>query len=352
MKKIITFFTLLVVLAGGAYYYWYLQNNKKKNEGFIFGNGRIEATEIDIATRLPGRIEKVLVDEGDYVEKGQILAVMQTSDLEAEREEARAELQKVITDEKAALAQVVLRESDKKAAQSIVKEQSSKLDAALHRYKRSKALVGNGAIPVEEYDNDETTLNGAKATVASARDQVDVSQAAVGAAKANANGGKASIKAAQAKIAGIEVDIADCYLRAPLAGRIQYRIAQPGEILGSGGKILNLVDLTDVYMTFYLPEMAVGRVLLNDEARIVLDAMPTYIIPARISFVASVAQFTPKTVETQVERQKLVFRVKAKISKDFLQKHLNLIKTGVPGVTWAKLNASAQWPDFLLIKEK
>ena len=105
-------------------------------------------------------------------------------------------------------------------------------------------------------------------------------------------------------------------------------------------------------MTFYLPEMAVGRVLLNDEARIVLDAMPTQIIPARISFVASVAQFTPKTVETQVERQKLVFRVKAKISKDFLQKHLNLIKTGVPGLTWAKLNTSAQWPDFLLIKEK
>ena len=198
--------------------YWYLQNKKKKNEVFIFGNGRIEATEIDIATRLPGRIEKVLVDEGDYVEKGQILAVMQTSDLEAEREESRAELQKAITDEKAALAQVALRESDKKAAQSIVKEQSSKLDAAQHRYKRSKALVGKGAIP------------------ASAKDKVDVSQAAIDAAKANANGGKASIKAVEAKIAGIEVNIADCYLRAPLAGRIQYRIAQPGEVLGAGGE--------------------------------------------------------------------------------------------------------------------
>ena len=236
MKKIILLITLLVVFVGGACYHWYSQNNEKKNEDFIFGNGRIEATEIDIANKLPGRIEKVLVDEGDYVEKGQILAVMQTSDLEAEREESRAELQKAITDEKAALAQVVLRESDKKAAQSIVKEQSSKLDAAQHRYKRSKALVGKGAIPAEEFDNDETAFNGAKAAVASAKDKVDVSQAAIDAAKANANGGKASIKAVEAKIAGIEVNIADCYLRAPLAGRIQYRIAQPGEVLGAGGE--------------------------------------------------------------------------------------------------------------------
>ena len=329
-----------------------MQNNEKKNEDFIYGNGRIEATEIDIATKLPGRIEKILVNEGDYVEKLQLLAVMQTSTLEAEREEARAQLQKAITDKNGAFAQVALRESDKKVAQAFVREQSSKLDAAQRRYKRSNTLVGKGAVPVEEFDNDETTLNGALAAVASAKAQVEVNQSAIDAAKADVNGKKAYIKAAEAKISRIEVDIADCYLKAPQAGRIQYRVAQPGEVIGAGGKLLNLVDLSDVYMTFYLPETAAGKVALNGDARIVLDASPTSVIPAKISFLASVAQFTPKTVETQVERQKLMFRVKAQIPKEFLQKHLDLVKTGVPGVTWVRLDPSAEWPDSLALKEE
>ncbi len=102
---------------------------------------------------------------------------------------------------------------------------------------------------------------------------------------------------------------------------MQYRIAQPGEVLASGGKVLNLVDLSDVYMTFFLPETVVGRVALGSEVHIVLDAAPQYVIPARVSYVASTAQFTPKTVETASERQKLMFRVKARIDPALLQKN-------------------------------
>lgn len=350
MKKIILI-AVLVISAAGGYYYWNLENSEKKDENFIYGNGRIEATEVDIATKLSGRIEKIFVDEGDYVEEGQILAVMQTSTLEAELEEARAQLQKAITDEKSALAQVALREGDKKVAQALVKERQSSLDAAQRRYKRSKALVGKGAVPVEEFDNDETSFSGAKAAVASSRAQVDVAQAAINAAKSDVAGKRADIKTAEAKIARIETDIADCSLKAPRSGRIQYRVAQPGEVLGAGGKLLNLVDLGDVYMTFYLPETAAGLVALNGDARIVLDAAPDNVIPARLSFVASVAQFTPKTVETQLERQKLMFRVKAQVSKEFLQKHMDVVKTGLPGVTWVKLDSEAEWPDSLAIRE-
>ena len=97
---------------------------------------------------------------------------------------------------------------------------------------------------------------------------------------------------------------------------MQYRVAQPGEVLGAGGKVLNIVDLADVYMTFFLPEQAAGRVALGQDVRIILDAAPQYVIPAAVSFVASTAQFTPKTVETASERQKLMFRVKAQISPE------------------------------------
>ena len=137
---------------------------------------------------------------------------------------------------------------------------------------------------------------------------------------------------------------------APRAGRVQYRIAQPGEVLGGGGKLLNLVDLSDVYMTFLVPETVAGKLALGSEARIVLDAAPQYVIPARISFVASTAQFTPKTVETASERQKLMFRVKAQIDPALLRQHLSLVKTGLPGVAWVRTDNARDWPATLAVK--
>ncbi len=136
-------------------------------------------------------------------------------------------------------------------------------------------------------------------------------------------------------------------MKAPRAGRIQYRVAQPGEIVGSGGRILNMIDLTDVYMTFFLPAAQAGRIAIGSEVRIILDAAPHVSIPAQISYVADVAQFTPKTVETASEREKLMFRVKAQIPPDILQKHITQVKTGLPGVAWVKLSTDAQWPAHL-----
>jgi len=159
-----------------------------------------------------------------------------------------------------------------------------------------------------------------------------------------------SVAATEATIARVEADIQDSQLKSPRAGRVQYRIAQPGEVLAAGGKVLNLVDLSDVYMTFFLPETVVGKVALGSEVHLVLDAAQQYVIPAKISYVASTAQFTPKTVETASERQKLMFRVKAQISRELLQKHLKLVKTGVPGMAWLKLDPQAKWPANLEVK--
>lgn len=111
--------------------------------------------------------------------------------------------------------------------------------------------------------------------------------------------------------------------------------------------MLNLVDLSDVSMTFFLPTAQAGRVAIGADARIVLDAAPQYVIPAKVSFVADVAQFTPKTVETKEERQKLMFRVKAKIPQNLLQKYIQQVKTGLPGVAYVKLAPDAGWPKNL-----
>ena len=105
-----------------------------------------------------------------------------------------------------------------------------------------------------------------------------------------------------------------------------------------------MVDLNDVYMTFFLPTAQVGRIGLGTEVRLLLDAAPGIVIPASVSFVSDVAQFTPKTVETEVEREKLMFRVRARIAPELLEKHLDQVKTGLPGVAWVRLDPTAPWP--------
>lgn len=341
---------LVALLAAAGYYGWTRLKPSGPGDGFISGNGRIEATEIDVAAKLPGRVDQILVGEGDFVAAGQPLARMQVQVLEAQRDEANAIRQQAINAVASAQAQVAVRESDKLAAQALVAQREGELDAAQRRLARSETLAREGASSEQELDDDRARARSVQAAVGAARAQVTAAQAAIEAVKAQLVGARSAVTAAEATVRRVEADIADSELKAPRAGRVQYRVAQPGEVLGSGGKVLNLVDLSDVYMTFFLPETVAGRVALGSEVRVVLDAAPGYVIPASVSYVASTAQFTPKTVETASERQKLMFRIKARFDPELLQTHLKQVKTGLPGVAWLKLDAQAPWPAALAVK--
>ena len=347
-KKRLTVAVVVLIAAAAGFYLW--SQTQPKDEFLASGNGRIEATEIDVAAKLPGRIQSMLVNEGDFVQAGQLLAQMQIDVLEAQREEARAQHQRAINSVASAQAHVALRASDKTAAEAVVLQRESELDAARRRLTRTETLAKEGASSIQELDDDRARERSAQAALAAAKAQVAAAQAGIDAARAEVVGTQSAIAATKATVARVEADIQDSALKAPRAGRIQYRIAQAGEVVGAGGKVLNFVDLADVYMTFFLPEKAAGRVALGSEVRLVLDAAPQYVIPATISYVASTAQFTPKTVETASERQKLMFRVKAQIDPELLQKHLKLVKTGVPGVAWLKLKPEAPWPATLMTK--
>ena len=117
--------------------------------GFVSGNGRIEATEIDIATKLPGRVQNVMVNEGDFVQAGQPLAQMQIDVLDAQRDEARAQSQRAISAVASANAQVAARESDTAAAKAVVTQRESELDAAQRRLARSKSLSESHSMSVQ-----------------------------------------------------------------------------------------------------------------------------------------------------------------------------------------------------------
>lgn len=340
----------LAVLAVAAYYGWRQWQPQGPGEGFVSGNGRIEATEIDVASKSGGRLIDLLVREGDFVEAGQVLAHMQVDSLKAQREEARAQHAQAQTAVAMAQAQVAARQSERQSALAGVAQAESQQGASASKFARSQALADQGMWTRQNLDNDRAALQSAEAATRAARAQVKATEAAIEAARSQVAGAEAAVGAAAATVARIEADIADSTLKAPRAGRVQFRVANPGEVIGAGGKVLNLVDLSEVYMTFFLPEQVAGRVAIGSEARIKLDAAPEFVIPARISFVSASAQFTPKTVETASERQKLMFRVRAQIDRELLLKHLKQVKTGLPGVTWLRIDAGKDWPAALAVK--
>lgn len=340
----------LVLVAAGGWLVWDATRDHGPGADFVQGNGRIEATEIDVATKLPGRLNEVLVSEGEFVQAGDVLARMDVASLTAQRNEATARLAQAQQGVASAHAQVALRESDLRAAQAQVTLRESELDAARRRLARSTDLARDGASSQQELDDDRARVNSTEAALAAARAQVDASRAATEAARTQVTSAESQVEAVEATIDRIDADLDDATLRAPRAGRVQFRIAQPGEVLGAGGRVLNLVDVSDVYMTFFLPEAVAGRVAMGSEARIQLDAAPDLVIPASVGFVSATAQFTPKTVETQSEREKLMFRVRAHIDRDLLAKHLEQVKTGLPGVAWVKLDQQAAWPSNLQVR--
>jgi HlyD family secretion protein len=335
---------VLVLLAGGGYYAWQKLEGGDLPVGFATGNGRIEAVEIDVSTKIAGRIREILVEEGDFIKAGQVLAYMDTEQLQARRRQAEAQLQRAIINVDTAKSLVVQRQAERRVATAVIAQREAQLDATERKLARSEQLARTDTVSRQVLDDDRATAQAAKAAVAAAQAQLAASEAAISAAKALVVDAGAAVDAAGAEIETITADINDSTLRSPRDGRVQYRVAQTGEVLFAGGRVLNLVDLGDVYMTFFLPAGQAGRVALGAEVRLVLDAAPQYVIPARVSFVADVAQFTPKTVETEEERQKLMFRVKAQIPPELLRKHIHQVKTGLPGRAYVRLDPQAEWP--------
>lgn len=350
MKKWVPRGLVLLLAVAAALLLWRSQRAEGPPEGFARGNGRIEAVEIHVAARTPGRLAELLVNEGEFVSAGQALARMDTSVLEARRKEAEAQLQQAVIGIDVAQSQVAQREAERAAALAVVAQREVERDAARRQLDRSKSLAASDAISVQRLDDDRSRHQGAQAAVSAAQAQVAATEAALGAARSHVIGARSAVDAWRATLQRIQADIDDATLASPRDGRVQYRIAQPGEVLGAGGKVLNVLDLGDVYMTFFLPTAAAGRVALGADVRLVLDAAPHLVVPAQVSFVADTAQFTPKTVETESERLKLMFRVKARLDPALLQRHIRDVKTGLPGMAYVQLDPRAEWPPELRVR--
>jgi HlyD family secretion protein len=295
---------------------------QKMASGIVKTNGRIEATQVDVSSKYAGRLSEVTVEEGSPVTEGQIVARIFSPEYEAQLKAAQSNVQHA----KEALA----------AAESEIIARQSAADFAKSDFERGRELVQRGNISQQIFEQRRRNYETAQASADAATAQRDQAQSA--------------IKTANAEVERIESILRDLVLVSPRTGRVQYQLARAGEVVAAGAKILTILDLNDVYMTIFLPAADAGKLENGDEARMVLDPVPQYVVPAKVSFVATDAQFTPKSVETKDEREKLMFRVKLKVDANVLRQYARKVKTGVRGLGIVRTNTATVWPDDLQIR--
>ena len=308
-----------VVLAAGGSAYWWLHRALPLPAGIAYGNGRIEADPIDIATKFAGRISELRVDEGDLVTAGQVVAVMDTRDMAASLKKSEAQVEQ---------ARKAISEANAK-----VDQMHTEVVLADQEIERARTLLKNGWITKELFDQRQQKANSARAGELAAMARVRMAENL--------------LNAAEQDVELYKVNIADNTLVAPRDGRIEYRIANIGEVLPAGGKVFTMLDVGYVYMDIYLPTATAGQVKVGADSRILLDAYPDRPIPAKVTFLASQAQFTPKMVETQTERDKLMFRVRVRIDPERSRARADAVRSGLPGIAYVKFDPKVDWPERL-----
>jgi HlyD family secretion protein len=352
----------IVLVVGGvlAYKYW-MSTQSALPAGIVSGNGRIEAKLSDASAKEPLRVKEVLVDEGDLVKPGQVLVRLDTVTIDAElakNQAAVAGAREEFAAAKAAIAEanadIAAANADIAAANAATERQQSEIQLAQIEADRQRRMLAENATSQALFDTRQTALETSKTTLKSTQAQVDAARARAGAAQARAATAQAQADSAQRQIqvaqAQVEVTksrIKDATLTSPVTGRVLYRLVEPGEVLGAGGKALTLVDLSDVYMEIFLPSAQAAVLKTGAPARITVDYEPDKSAAANVSFVSPEAQFTPKQVETKSEREKLMFRVKIQIPSELVTHYIEQIKTGVRGVGYVKVSPDAKFPEWL-----
>lgn len=306
----------IVIIGAGLGSWVLLASPADPPAGFAKANGRLEARQIDIIARYPGRLIEIAVEEGDAIAAGDVIARLDTRELEAAL--------------RAAEARILRARQQRAVGDASIAQQSSALRLATLEFDRAETLHHRGFAP-------EQFLDQRRAAQQSAAAGLRAAQSARSAAGAD-------IAAAEAEADRITEQIREATLLAPRPGRVLYRLAEPGELINAGGPIATLLDTSDIYMTVFLPTREAGALAMGAPARIVLDADASAPLPARVSFISPEAQFTPRQVETRGERDNLMYRVRVRIPEALTESRSERLNVGVTGVAYIQLRPDASWP--------
>jgi len=288
----------------------------------IDASGTLEATEADLGFQVPGRIDSIMVQEGDRVDAGQRLAVLDRRELNARRDAVSAqaaaqrarltELERGFRPEEVAQAEAALRAAVQRLA-----------DAERDRA-RTKNLFDGGAVSRQAFDNQESAWTLAQADRDRLQQQVNLLRS--GSRPEQVAAQRALVAQAAAALVQAEATLTQAVVVAPFGGTVTRRQREPGEVVSAGLPVLSLANPDDRWVRIYVREDAVGRVRIGEKAEITVDAFPGRTFTGEVMFIAQEAEFTPRNVQTKEERVKLVYRVKVRVVGDSAQD----LKAGLP----------------------
>jgi HlyD family secretion protein len=278
----------------------------------VQASGTVEATEARLGFQVAGRIETIRVQEGDPVRTGDTLALLDRAELQARQAQAAAALAAA----RALLAELEAgsRTEERVQAQEAARSASDRLADAERDLVRTQRLFDAGALSQEQYDKARLQVDVLRAQKEQADQQLRLVQTGPRAERLTAQ--RAVVAQAAAAVRQADATLANAVIVAPFPGVITVRDREPGETVAPGAPVLTLMNLDDRWVRIFIPETAVGAVAIGQAADITADTYPDRIYGGQVAFIASQAEFTPRNVQTQEERVKLVYAVKVRVTQD------------------------------------
>jgi len=375
---------IIILIAGGVILYYYFLQNQRGEGTDIAVSGNIEVTTVDVSFKIPGKIERLAVEEGDEVKEGQLIASLEHRDLLSQKNKAEAtweaaktriptlqksiELQDQATLQEISQAEAAVEASLARLQQLLAGSRSQEIQSAKANLEQAQAdlvkrkadmeraeqLYKNNFISAQEWDSAKNAHEVAAANqkkaeenyalvvegprkeeIAAARAQWEQAQAALKLAKARRIQvevlrkelltAQAQVKEAAAAIEVIDTQIGYSQLNAPLSGVVLVKNTEPGEFVVPGGAVVTLGDVEKPWLKAFITEGDLGKVKLGQKVSVTTDSYPGKVYPGKITFISSEAEFTPKNVQTAKERVKLVYRIKVALENPHLE-----LKPGMP----------------------
>ena len=318
-KKIII--PLLVVIAAVVAGVLYFKNHQPPEQNVVRVSGNIEITDVEVGFKIPGRVEKRLLSEGEMFKAGQVVARLDNQDLAQEIAQRKAQV---------AVAQAALTElrtgsrpEEIGQAAAVLERNQADGERARIEFERQKKLYEREVISTREYDLAKTTFEGTEARIREAREGLTLIRK--GPRQEKIDQAKAALDQAKEVLALAETRMGYSVLIAPISGIVLSENVEPGEYVSPGTPVITVGDLSRVYLRAYINETDLGRVKLGQTVRVFNDTFPGKAYEGKITFMASQAEFTPKNVQTEKERVKLVYRIKVDIPNPQLE-----LKPGMP----------------------
>ena len=311
MNRRVVIVPIVLVVAAGAAAAWWLRRDRQPDDRLL-ASGTVEATEARLGFEAPGEIAEIAVREGDRVATGALVARLESSESEARRAQAAAQ----VAAARAALAELErgFRSEEIAQARAGVSAADEQVADAERDVARTKMLYEGGAVSREVQDKAAMGLEVARAQRTQAEEQLRMLERGPRPEQIAAQ--RAQVEVAAAALQAAEAALAKRTIHSPLDALVTTRHREPGEIVSPGSPVVTLLDPADRWVRIYVPENRIGAVRLGGPAAILSDTYPDRRYPGEVTFVASEAEFTPKTVQTQEERVRLVYAVEVRVLED------------------------------------